>query len=129
MKTEKSIHVLLLQNKLKTISGGEERFTYELVEQIEQNTDVRFTVLTTNHKEIMGSSIIRRVRYLEIPRMRLFNYFSRAFFFTIKGLFVRDVDIIQAHISDLALGSAGVWISKLRRKPLIVRVPGIRTEL
>jgi len=57
-----------------------------------------------------------------IPLIRGFEHFLLGIIFFFGGLKVKDFDAILVYSPPLPLGISGYWLSKLRRKPLLVNI-------
>jgi glycosyltransferase involved in cell wall biosynthesis len=103
-------------------SGGEERFTLGLAENLSKRHEVVVLTKGDESKDVVrGNLTIRYVKCIKTRYLRFLYYFLKLVWGVLK---VRDIDIIQAHISDGSNGLAGIVASKIRGKPLITRVSG-----
>jgi len=57
-----------------------------------------------------------------IPVVRGFDQFISAFLFFVRGLFIKDFDIVVVYSPPLPLALSGHILSKIRKKPFILNV-------
>ncbi|MBN1896572.1 MAG: glycosyltransferase family 4 protein [Candidatus Aenigmarchaeota archaeon] len=102
-------------------SGGEERFTEGLSENLSRRHEV--VVLTNGSKssEKIGNLCIKRIGKMNVP---VIKYVYRVLVLMRELLKTENIDIIQSNISDTSNGIAGAVIKKIRGTKLITRVSG-----
>ncbi|MBN2331327.1 MAG: glycosyltransferase family 4 protein [Candidatus Aenigmarchaeota archaeon] len=122
----RKLRVCILQTNLpsaKFKSGGEERFTVELAENLSRRHEV--VVISKGERPGVtrtGNLTVRRIRCTSIKYFRFLVY---VMLLIREILRQRRLDIIEAHISDGSNGIAGVIASKILRKPCVTRVSRI----
>jgi glycosyltransferase involved in cell wall biosynthesis len=82
-------------------------------------------------ESVAGIDVIRVWTFLAANRgtfLRVVNYLSLMFSATIAGLFVRKPDLVIATSPQIFCGWAGVWLSRLRRTPLVLEVRDLWPE-
>ena len=77
-------------------------------------------------KENMDGIKVFRVKMPNLPRhipvVRGFDQFISAFLFFVRGLFIKDFDIVVVYSPPLPLALSGHILSKIRKKPFILNV-------
>ena len=121
----KRLSICILQTNLpsdRVKSGGEERVTKGLAEKLASRHDV--TILTKGDSSLDISGEGLAIRHLRCTNVRFFRFFAHTLKL-VRVLFgMKKVDIIQCNISDRSNGLAGMIVSKMRKVPLVTRVPG-----